>query len=158
LSLLIAVSGAAGLFFVQRIGATVAVFSDVTSPLLTQSMSLAGNAQRTRAAFLDGLSSGQNADQIKRELAGLDDAARKGLETLRALSEKAGIAARIGDLDRRQREFAKILQDMLAANFRERATESVTQERLAKFENERRALDALLTTLATQAETRMSEN
>src|SRR5262245_24079454 len=89
LSLLIGVSGAAGLFFVQGIGATVAVFSDVTSPLLTQSMSLADNAQRTRAAFLDGLSSGKNADEITRTLADLNDTARRGLDALRALSEKA---------------------------------------------------------------------
>jgi len=157
LALLIAVSGAAGLFFVKRIGATVAVFSDVTSPLLTQSMSLADNAQRTRAAFLDGLSSGKSADQITRDLASLNETARKGLDGLRALSEKAGLAARIGELDQRQREFARILQDMLAANFRDRASEAVTRERLARFENERRALETLLGTLATQAETRMSE-
>src|SRR5262249_62422540 len=67
LSLLIGISGAAGLFFVQRIGAAVAVFSEVTSPLLTQSMDLADNAQRTRAAFLDGLSRGKSADEIKRD-------------------------------------------------------------------------------------------
>ena len=158
LALLIAVSGAVGLFFVQRIGATVATFSDVTSPLLTQSMSLADNAQRTRAAFLDGLSSGTNAEEITRTLAGLNETARKGLDVLRGLSEKGGLTARVGELDRRQREFAKILQDMLAANFRDRASEAVTQERLAKFENERRALDALLTALATQAETKMSES
>src|SRR5262245_18521380 len=158
LALLIAVSGAVSLFFVQRIGATVATFSDVTSPLLTQSMSLAENAQRTRAAFLDGLSSGKNADEMTRTLAALNETARKGLDALPALSEKAGLSARVGELDQRQREFARILQDMLAANFRGRATEATTQERLAKFENERRAFDALLAALAAQAETKMGES
>jgi hypothetical protein len=158
LSLLIGVSGAIGLFFVQRIGATVAFFSDVTSPLLTLSMKLGDNAQRTRAAFLDGLSRGQDADTMAKELARLDEAARQQLEELRALSTKAGITARVDEAAARQRELNQILQDMLAAHFRGRATDAATQERLAKFETERRAFDAQLAALAAQAETRMAES
>src|SRR5262245_29163471 len=47
---------------------------------------------------------------------------------------------------------------MLAARFRGRTTDALTQERLGKFENERRGFDAVLTALSGQAETRMSEN
>ena len=72
LSLLIGISGTAGLFFVQRIGATVGFFSDVTSPLLAKSTSLADNAQRTRAAFLDGLKSGRSETDIAKDLAALE--------------------------------------------------------------------------------------
>jgi methyl-accepting chemotaxis protein len=158
LSLLIGICGATGLFFVQRIGATIAFFSDVTSPLLTHSMSLVDNAQRTRAAFLDGLNRGQSAEAIGKDLERLDDAARKGLDDLRALSERAGIAARIDEVARRQREFSQILKDMLAAQFRGRTAEATTQQRLIKFETERRAFEALLTTMAAQGETRMAES
>jgi hypothetical protein len=49
---LIGICGASGLFFVQGIGATVSIFSDVTSPLLGQTVGLVDNAQRMRAAFL----------------------------------------------------------------------------------------------------------
>jgi methyl-accepting chemotaxis protein len=158
LSLLIGICGATGLFFVQRIGATIAFFSDVTSPLLTHSMSLVDNAQRTRAAFLDGLNRGQDADAIGKDLARLDEAARKGVDDLRALSQRAGIAGRIDEVAQRQREFSQILKDMLAAQFRVRTADAVTQQRLIKFETERRAFDGLLTTLAAQGETRMGES
>jgi methyl-accepting chemotaxis protein len=158
LSLLIGICGATGLFFVQRIGATVAFFSDVTSPLLIHSMSVVDNAQRTRAAFLEGLSRGQNADDIGKDLARLDEAARKRLDDLRALSERAGIAARIEEVVQRQREFIEILKAMLEAQFRGRTAEMLTQQRLIMFEAERRSLDGLLSTLATQAETRMGES
>ena len=49
LSLLIGICGASGLFFVQRIGASVSVFADVTSPMLGHTLQLVDNAQRTRA-------------------------------------------------------------------------------------------------------------
>jgi methyl-accepting chemotaxis protein len=158
LSLLIGICGATGLFFVQRIGATIAFFSDVTSPLLTHSMSLVDNAQSTRAAFLDGLSRGQDADAIGRDLARLDEAARKGLEDLRTLSQRAGIAGRTDEVVQRQGQFNQTLKDMLAAHFRSRTTEAATQQRLTKFETERRAFEALLTTVAAQGETRMGES
>src|SRR5262249_28051206 len=48
--------------------------------------------------------------------------------------------------------------DMLAAHFRGRATDAATQERMAKFESDRRAFDGQLATLAAQAEIRMAES
>jgi methyl-accepting chemotaxis protein len=155
LSLLIGISGAAGLFFVQRIGATVSFFSDVTSPLLAKSTSLADNAQRTRAAFLDGLKDGRSEADIARDLAALDEAARKSLADLRDLSGRAGLNVRLDDLDGRQRQFAATLRDMLAAHFRGQASEAVTRERLAKFEVDRRDFDVILTAVATEAETKI---
>jgi len=158
LSLLIGISGATGLFFVQRIGATVAFFSDVTSPLLTHSLRLVDNAQRTRAEFLDGLSRGRGADEIDKDLTRLDEAAAKSLDALRALSADAGMAVRADEVAQRHREFVRVLQDMLAAHFRGRATETATRERLAKFEADRHAFDALLAAMAAQAEAQMAES
>jgi hypothetical protein len=43
--------GAVGLLFVDRIGTSVSVFVDVTSPLLRESMALVDNAQRMRSVF-----------------------------------------------------------------------------------------------------------
>jgi methyl-accepting chemotaxis protein len=158
LSLLIGISGATGLFFVQRIGATVAFFSDVTSPLLTHSLRLVDNAQRTRAEFLDGLSRGRGADEIDKDLTRLDEAAAKSLDALRTLSANAGMAVRVDEVAQQQREFVRVLQDMLAAHFRGRATETAMRERLAKFEADRHAFDALLATIAAQAEAQMDES
>ena len=155
LSLLIGISGAAGLFFVQRIGATVGFFSDVTSPLLAKSTSLADNAQRTRAAFLEGLKSGRGETDIAKDLAALDEAARKSLADLRGLSARAGLQVRLDDLDGRQRQFTETLRDMLAAHFRGQTSEAVTRDRLTKFEADRREFDVLLTAVATEAETKI---
>jgi hypothetical protein len=40
--------GTVGFVFVERIGKSVSVFSDVTSPLLTESLALMDNAQQMR--------------------------------------------------------------------------------------------------------------
>src|SRR6266571_8779650 len=74
LSALIGICGVVSLVFVQRIGATATVFSDVTSALLARATGLVDNAQRTRAAFLDTLSKGGDASDGTKDLAGLDAA------------------------------------------------------------------------------------
>ena len=56
LSLLIGICGISGLVFVHRIGNTLSVFADITSPLLGQTVVLADNAQRMRSVFLDAMS------------------------------------------------------------------------------------------------------
>src|SRR5262249_48053383 len=77
---------------------------------------------------------------------------------LRALSAKAGLSARIDEVAQHQREFTRILNDMVAAHFRGRTTEALTHERLARFEAERREFDALLAAGGGPAETKMTEN
>ena len=96
------------------------------------SMSLADNAQRTRAAFLDGLKAGRSETDIAKDLAALDEAARKSLADLRGLSARAGLQVRLDDLDGRQRQFTETLRDMLAAHFRGQTSEAVTRDRLTK--------------------------
>ncbi len=84
--------------------------------------------------------------------------ARKRLANLRALSTQAGLTIRLDELDQQQRQFAQILRDMLAAHFRGRAADAITQDRVVKFEAERREFDALLASVATQAETTITES
>jgi hypothetical protein len=62
--------GGIGLFFVDRIGKSVSVFSDVTSPLLTESLALVDDAQRMRATFLLAINTGGNTDEASSKLAG----------------------------------------------------------------------------------------
>src|SRR5581483_5660556 len=76
LSGLIGICGASGLFFVQRIGATVSIFSEVTSPLLGQTVSLVDNAQRMRAAFLAAVNDEGTDMHSAATLTQLDAAAR----------------------------------------------------------------------------------
>ena len=65
--------GGVGLFFVDRIGKSVSVFSDVTSPLLTESLALVDDAQRMRATFLLAINTGGNTDEASSKLAALHD-------------------------------------------------------------------------------------
>ena len=85
LSLLIGICGASGLFFVYRIGSTVSVFSDVTSPLLGQTVILADNAQRMRSVFLDAVNKNDNTSFVDSS-AKLDDLGVAGGEGMRSCS------------------------------------------------------------------------
>jgi methyl-accepting chemotaxis protein len=156
LSGLIGICGVSGLLFVRGIGATVAIFSDVTSPLLGQTVGLVDNAQRMRTAFVAAVNSDRTDDQSATTLTQLDADARRGMGELRRLSAQADLPVRLGDIERRQQEFVQVLQEMLAAHVRERTTALTVEERVAKFESDRREFDMLLTTIAARAEALMS--
>lgn len=156
LSGLIGICGVSGLLFVRGIGATVAVFSDVTSPLLGQTVGLVDNAQRMRTAFLAAVNSGHADDQSATALTKLDADAREGMGKLRRLFDEAKLPVRLSDIEHRQQEFVQALQEMLAAHVRERTTALTIDERLAKFESDRREFDALLRQIAARAEALMN--
>src|SRR4051812_9087756 len=118
LSLLIAICGASGLFFIQRIGASVTVFADVTSPMLGQTLQLVDNAQRMRAVLLDATSGG---DKSSNRLAELESAARRDIDSLRQLSNRAGLTTQTAGMDRRLQEFVRLLRARIAASSREKA-------------------------------------
>ena len=63
----------------------MSVFSDVTSPLLTESLALVDNAQRMRATFLAGLSGTESTDEVAGKLKTLNAAGRVRLDRLRQL-------------------------------------------------------------------------
>ncbi len=158
LSGLIGICGASGLLFVRGIGDTVSVFSDVTSPLLGQTVGLVDNAQRMRTAFLAAVNSERVDDQSATAITELDAAARQGMEKLRRLFDETKLPVRLGDIERRQQEFVQALQAMLAAHIRDRKTAVTVEDRVTKFEADRREFDALLTTIATRAEALMTES
>jgi hypothetical protein len=110
--------GGVGVFFVDRIGKSVAVFSDVTSPLLTESMALVENARSMRSVLYRGIVNGDDIDQVPQRLAGLDAESRGHLQTLRRLSAEAGIGIRIDAAERYERDFVATLDAMLAAYHR----------------------------------------
>jgi methyl-accepting chemotaxis protein len=157
LSTLIGICGASGLLFVYGIGATVSVFADVTSPLLGQTVGLVDNAQRMRTAFLDAVTNERANEQSAKALVDLDDAAQEGIQKLRRLFDQAKLPVRLADIEQRQREFVQALQAMLGAHVRARAANMTVQDRLAKFEAERREFDALLRTITARAEALISE-
>ena len=157
LSLLIAICGLSGLFFVQRIGSNVTVFADMTSPMLGHTMQLVDNAQRMRTVLLDALN-GESADGKSTDrLAGLEAAAHRDIENLRQLSNRAGLTMQVADVERRLEDFVRLLRARLAAHSREKASTARTQGLMEQFTAERRAFDALLTTVAGETEVKMVE-
>ena len=55
LSVVILLIGASGLFFTNRVGGTVKVFADVTSPLTTEAAELVQGAQRMTLQLLEAI-------------------------------------------------------------------------------------------------------
>jgi methyl-accepting chemotaxis protein len=158
LSLLIAICGASGLLFVYRIGATVSVFADVTSPLLGQTVFLADNAQRMRAVFLDTVNkSAAPARDTGEDLGGLDLAAGLAIEKFRRLLTEAKLPVRLGEIQRLQHEFSQGLQTMLSAHTRQQIALLSTQERLRQFQADRQEFDALLRTITARGEALISQ-
>jgi hypothetical protein len=153
LSLLIAICGASGLFFVQRIGASVTVFADVTSPMLGYALQLVDNAQRMRAVLVDAA----NGDKSSNRLAELEAAARRDIDSLRQLSDRAGLTTQTADMDRRLQEFVRLLRERIAASSREKAATARSQGLIEQFNAQRRDFDALLTAVGGEAETKMVE-
>ena len=157
LSLLIAICGASGLLFVYPIGATVAVFADVTSPLLGQTVFLADNAQRMRAVYLDTVnkSAGATGDTGE-DLGGLDLAAGLAIEKFRRLLTEAELPVRLGEIQRLQHEFSQGLQTMLSAHTRQQIALLSTQERVRQFQVDRQEFDALLRSVTARGEALIS--
>src|SRR5215471_18375172 len=155
---LIAVSGGAGLLFVNRIGATVGIFSDVASPMLAQSTDLVGNAQEIRTVLLEVLSEDGQATQTKTErIAKLEADGQRGLDALRALSLRAGIDLQIDAATKSRAEFTRTVRELIAAHHREQAADALVKQRYALFETERRNIDAALASVVSRAEGRMIE-
>ena len=159
LSTLIGASGASGLFFVNRIADTVGVYSDVSSPLVDDTMALVGGMQNMHVALLDALGR-QDEDQIRAteaEITELEGAAQKGFERLRQLLAAGAIDLDIDGAMSRQGEFVEQAHDMLTAHRIEVSKEAAAHQQLGEFEKQRQALEKLLTAFARQAEANMSE-
>jgi hypothetical protein len=156
LSLLIAVCGACGLLFIERIGANVTVFADVTSPMLGRTLRLVENAQQMRAVLVQA---GKDADggKVAERLTPLEAVARKDIEDLRRLSDRAGLSTKSAEVERRLQDFANNLRARIAAQSREHITAARTQGLVEQFVAERRSFESSLTTVAGEAETKMVE-
>ena len=150
--------GGVGLFFVDRIGKSVSVFSDVTSPLLTESLALVDDAQRMRATFLLAINTGGNTDEASSKLAALHDASRVHLRTLRDLAAQPGVDLRLEALDSSETSFVVLLDNMLTIHQREQAAALDTKQRLIYFTARRRELDVILQDLVNRAEGRITKS
>jgi len=160
LSLLIGICGASGVFFVYRIGATLSVFADVTSPSLSQTIVLADNAQRMRSVFLDAMNKNDNLGfmEASDKLRDLGVAAGHGMEKLRRLLTDSNLPVRLGEIQHLQTEFIESRIALLTAHRQQQIALVAAQERLTQFETERRNFDSLLRTVTARGEALMARS
>jgi methyl-accepting chemotaxis protein len=160
LSLLIGICGVSGVVFIYRIGATLSVFADVTSPLLGQTIVLADNAQRMRSVFLDAMNKSDNAGylQASDKLRDLAVEAGERMERLRQLLSRSDLPVRLDDIRQLQNEFTQGRITLLTAHRQQQIALLEEQERLMQFEAERREFDSLLRTITARSEALMSRS
>jgi methyl-accepting chemotaxis protein len=160
LSLLIGICGAAGVFFVYRIGSTLSVFAEVTSPSLSLTIVLADNAQRMRSVFLDAMNKSDNASYLEAsdKLRDLGVAAGQGMEKLRQLLTYANLPVRLGEIQQLQNEFIQARMALLTAHRQQQIAQLTVQQGLMEFEAERREFDGLLRTITARGEAVMSQS
>jgi diguanylate cyclase (GGDEF)-like protein len=147
--------GAIGLLFVNRIGTNVAVFSEVTSPLLTESMALVENARRMRSVFFRVVNGGDAGDRLAQTLADIHAESHGHLTALRRLAAQARIDIRLDEAEQRENEFTRTLEGMMGAHRREQVATSGTKDRWASFETQHRMLTDVLADRINRAESNM---
>jgi diguanylate cyclase (GGDEF)-like protein len=152
IALLAGLCGAAGLFFVSRSTATVTLFTDVTAPLLTESVGLVESAQRTRSTFLDAIAKGEDARQLSRNLSDARSDTQAQITKLRSLSRQAGIDIPLDTIEGHERAFFETLSAMSAASERERSATAAARGALARYEAAYDKVRPTLNTLADRAD------
>jgi diguanylate cyclase (GGDEF)-like protein/PAS domain S-box-containing protein len=150
--------GIVGVVSVDRIGKSVSVFSEGTSPLLTQSLTLIDDAQRMRTTFLSAINTGGNIDEAAFKLAALHDEGRVHLSTLRQLATRPGINLNLDTLDSVEQSFFNLLSSMLAIQKRERAADLIVKDRTTGFVARRREFDSTLHAFMNRAEGKITKS
>ena len=159
LSAMIGICGASGLIFVHGIGATLSFFADITSPLLSQTVVLADNAQRVRSVFLDAVNKNDNSAFLEssENLGYLGLAAGRGMEKLRDLLGEAGLPVQMDEIRQLQNEFHQNHVALLTAHRQQQIASLAVQERLRLFDTDRREFDSLLRTITARGEALISQ-
>jgi diguanylate cyclase (GGDEF)-like protein len=150
--------GAVGVYFVDRIGKSVSVFSDSTSPLLMESLSLIDAAQRMRSTFLSAVKTGENTYEASFKLAALHNESRARLTTLRRLAAGPGNHLRLDTLDSVEQSFFSLLDNMLTNQRRETTAALVTKKRMAGFAARHQEFDTALQAVINRAEGKIGKS
>ena len=92
-SLLVAVTGGGGLFFVKQIGSSVGLVAEVSSPLVHQAGSLSVNVQEISLSLSDALQSRSpdSIDALKKTLSRNETKIGDGFERIKNLINAAGV-------------------------------------------------------------------
>jgi hypothetical protein len=152
-------AGGFGLFYINKVAQTSEVFSDVAAPLVNETMALVNSLQGVHASLLEmfELQSVEGHQAYTQKLDAFDAAFHAGLARLGQLIAHGKLDVDIQEVMGQQRDFVKQAQDMLALHSTQVAQKAVARQRLHDVETQRRELDTLLATFATESESIMSE-
>jgi len=144
--------GTIGLLFVDRVSSAASMFSDVTAPMLTESIALVENGQRMRSLFFRGLALHESLDEVSHKLSEVHIENRQHLDMLRRLSSGAQLGIEVAEVERLENEFVRTLDQMLAANKREQDLAQIIARRSADLESRKMSIQSQLRQIAHQAE------
>ena len=151
MAVMTAFCGAVGYVFVDRIGKSVSVFAEQTSPLLSESIALAGNAERMRTVFLTAISRSDNPAQASQQLKVLHATGVAHLARLRELAASSGIDLKLDAVAQGEDRFLRVLEGALAARGHELTASAATKQRLDSFAEHRRSIEAMLLAVINRA-------
>jgi hypothetical protein len=147
-------SGFVGVYYVHRISANVTHVSDVTSPLLTETMSLIDAAQRARSAVL--LAVEKDPMHAPEQLAALHSEMHARIEGIKTLASRANIDLQSNSIERRERRFAEAAKSIIDASQRRREAAALVNKSLARLTELTQALRSSSASLAALAEGEMT--
>ena len=154
---MIGVSGSSGLLFVQRIAASVGVYSDISSPLVQEATILVDRMKDMQIALLAALHDDDGAE-IQSTEQGLSDqgeAIEQGFERLLELSAAGDLDLDITEAVETNKEFRNQAQRLLESLRIRIGKQKEAQQQLRKFNGQREELSTLLSAFARRAETVM---
>lgn len=158
LAVMLGVCGTAALVYFERIAGSVSILSEITSPLLIESMALINNAGEMRSTVLDGAShTDANDDQLP-ALRRLNAEGREHVARLKALSLRVGMWSRFEPVEQLHSDFVATLEDIVKARNPKIGTDRALSDRYAQVIGKARLADADITALAQRFKDQLDEN
>jgi diguanylate cyclase (GGDEF)-like protein len=152
LAAMVGLCGSVGLLFFERIAGSVSVLSEVTSPLLIESMALIGNSDRMQAATLDSASYVDASGEQLSVLSELDAEGREHVSRLRALSERAGVWQRFEPVEQLRRSLFATQREIIEARARKAKADAALREGHGRVAAKVSLVDAALIAMGHQIE------
>jgi len=158
-SVLVAVAGGSGMFFITKIDGTIGIFSDVTVPLMAETASVINGNRGMQAAMQEALV-GEDEESIQ-DYAGqlnlLEEEIQLGLDRLNQLSNEGQLDVNTDEAVKWHREFVSRSHEMLASYAVRLDRNAAALQRMEEFEKLVRHLDSLLRAMAKEFESTAGE-
>ena len=127
------------------------MISDVTSPLLIETMAMVNNAHQMRSAFLDGTNrSNATEAEIYARLALVEAESLKHLARAHHLAAEAGLSGLFGEVERYEKEFAATLRQMTDAYGRREIANTAVSARRAQSDNALNVAEMVVRTISSR--------